>query len=303
MIPHQKTFRSLRSGWPLALLCVLAASRWLLEGAHPEVQTTALTEASGCFLATGFVAAFSWVSRKRRDRLVASTDYTSPMPQIARLAGGALALTGPALAAAVSPHVMHADDATLALALTPCVIAVGGRAFHNDDEGDELTARLWPGLAAIAGLLLLLPQPVFSSWRFALALMLLPVVTGMGAVCADWHAISGSDPSSAHKAVFGMAPVLATAGLLYAGLAAIGSHGRDVKQISAFAAGLDGCLMFLSLLSLQRLGASRWGAQFLLVPLLTLVEGAALLRPVLDVRSWIAFAVLAVSALYQLLLR
>ena len=59
-------------------------------------------------------------------------------------------------------------------------------------------------------------------------------------------------------------------------------------------------MALLTLLVLRRLGVVRWSAQFLLIPLLTLLEGVLLLRPVLDFRSWMAFVLLAVSSGYLL---
>ena len=68
----------------------------------------------------------------------------------------------------------------MALALTPVVIAVSEAATRHSRE--TLAGRLWPGLAAIAGLLLLLIQPSLSNPAVDLVLVLTPLLTGCGAV-------------------------------------------------------------------------------------------------------------------------
>ncbi len=170
----------------------------------------------------------------------------------------------------------------------------------GDMEGD-LTARLWPGLAGLAGLLLLLPQPSLGDWRYDLSLLCLPLVTGLGAsyvTARQGHQVSEQVFPSPEP--LWLAVTLGSAALVFAGLAWGAQHSGGNEIFSVSAATLDGLMALLTLLVLRRLGAVRWSSQYLLIPLLTLLEGALLLRPVLDWRSWMAFALLAASSGYLL---
>jgi threonine/homoserine efflux transporter RhtA len=60
-------------------------------------------------------------------------------------------------------------------------------------------------------------------------------------------------------------------------------------------------MALLSLLVLVRLGAVRWSAQFVLLPLLILLQGIVILRPAITVR-WVAGMLLIVTASLYLLL-
>ena len=172
----------------------------------------------------------------------------------------------------------------------------------GDEVRDDLAARLWPGLAGIAGLLLLLPQPVFRGLRWPLALLLMPLLTSFGAVFAVSPARL---EQPAHRSIprCEIAGALLLASILFALLEAVRRQTNTTMeaQFSFTASTLDGSLVLLSLIALRTLGATRWAAQFLLAPLITLTEGVVLLRPVLDMRSWLAFALLAISSIYLLL--
>lgn len=208
---------------------------------------------------------------------------------------GALALSGTALAAMVSDRYINANDVTLALSLTPVVVAIAVCASRVG-EGHDLTARLWPGLMGLAGLLLLLPQPALSGWRFVLALCLMPAVIGTAAAIAAPVGVHGEEVRG--RALPWKVVALLGAGAMFVAVGLVERRTGSSLPLTWEAAVLDGVTALLSLMALSRLGATRWSAQFLVVPLLTMLEGAAILRPVLDVRSWLAFALLALSGAY-----
>lgn len=274
--------------WAWLLLCALTGSRWLIEAVAPETASTALSQAAGCAMAAGLaVLPMLFRSSRRGQRIVRLHGWSA-------LAGG-VALSGAALAAAISDRYVHGDNATLALCLAPVVVAVATSA-RVVGSSDSLTGRLWPGLAGIAGLLLLLPEPRFSSGRWLAALCCMPVLTGIGAALA---ASPGEDTTSSGTSTRWSLPwtvfALVSAGALYGVVAAVHKNGA----FSVCAAGLDGAAALLSVIALRGLGPTRWSAQFLAVPLVTLVEGAVLLRPVLDVRrSGIGFALLVLGSVY-----
>ena len=124
----------------------------------------------------------------------------------------------------------------------------------------------------------------------------MPLLTGVGAslvIAPPRQERPPAEPIAWHLA-FGC--VLAAA--VFAGLSALlGEHGRP----SLVACGLDGVTFLLSVLVLATLGASRWSVQFLVIPLLSLLEGLVLLRPRLEARSWVGLICLAAGALRLLL--
>ena len=181
------------------------------------------------------------------------------------------------------------------MALIPIVVATSVGAFGA--SGDDLPGRLWPGLTGVTGLLLLLPQPDLSV-RYLLALSIMPLSAGLASAFLEMSLVNSADDHSSPKQSLWMGAALLAAAGIYGGCAL--QAGQTSFSFPWAGAVLDGLGAFLSLQVLQTLGAMRWGAQFLLIPLLTMVEGVVLLRPVLDLRSWLAFVLLGVSSAYLL---
>jgi drug/metabolite transporter (DMT)-like permease len=246
-----------RAWWPFGLLCVLGGSRWILSEALPASSTTLASAALGC----GSIAAL-WL-------LVFPLRDSRPMraQQFGRSAlGGALVIAGP-LIGLLHSEGLSAASLTIAFALTPLVISVAEAAGNGARE--NLAGRLWPGLAGVAGLLLLLPQPSLRSPGGDLLLLLAPLLTGCGA------ALFCSAEASAWRmpaALSGATAVLALAAWL---------SSRNVHvwpEMLGLAAGLGGLQAVLTILVLQRLSAVRWSAQFAVIPLLVLLESLVLMR-------------------------
>ncbi len=274
------------SAW--VLLCALTGSRWLIEGVAPETASTSLSQAAGCVMAAGVVALPMVFRRSRVSRI---TGWRRG--RRSAVAAG-VALSGAALASAMSDRYISGNNATLALCLVPVVIAVAASA-RGTASSESLTARLWPGLMGMAGLLLLLPEPRLSSGRLVAALCCMPLFTGVGAAfAAEVRAERNPGEDGVRELARWNVVALGTAGLAYVLVAVVHRGGT----FSIGAAGLDGAGVLLSVIALRGLGPTRWSAQFLAVPLVTLLEGAMLLRPVLDVRSWAGLGLLAAGAAY-----
>lgn len=214
-----------------------------------------------------------------------------PRGQLLRSAfGGALLITGP-LIALLNPQSISAASLTIALALTPVVIAVAEAATHHTSEA--LAGRLWPGLATVAGLLLLVAQPSLANAGSDIVLALTPLLTGYGAVL-----FCHARPSvwRIPAALLGACAALAIGAGVSRSL-----HVPTWPDMAGLAAGYDAFEAFLALIALGRLSATRWSAQFAIVPLLVLLEGVALMPARVPGRMFAGLLLLAFAAIALLI--
>jgi drug/metabolite transporter (DMT)-like permease len=261
----------------LVLLLLCGASRWMLAAARPEAESSMGSQAAGCAWAA--LVCLALVRRPQAANAGRREFWWSAL-------GGALLLCGPASAELLRATRVEAPGLMIALALTPVVVALAGRM-------DEVAGRLWPGLAAVAGLMLILVQPSLNDVRSDAALFLAPVLTGCGGVLLCSERAEGA---------WRMPTALAGAALVFAVSWGVSAWQAGVAvPPPLLATACDGVLALLGLLVLARLGAVRWSAQFALQPLLVLGQGILILRPPLTPR-WVAgMLLLAVGGVYLLL--
>lgn len=200
--------------------------------------------------------------------------------------GGALTLAGPLLVL-LRPGGVSVASLTIALALTPVVIAVAEAARQPVRE--TIAGRLWPGLVIAAGLLLVLAQPSLSNPGEDVLLALTPLLTGGGAVLF----------CSAREGVWRLpAALLGACAALGMGAAVnLATHTGGLSDRAGLAAGFDAFEALLSLMALGRLSAARWSAQFALVPLLVVAEGLVLVPASLSARMIAGLLLLAVAGI------
>lgn len=266
--------------WPFVLLCVIGGSRWMLSESLPGSASTLTSEALAC---GSVVALWLLVVPVRRLKLPQRRD-------LGRAAlGGALLIAGP-LIGPLRAGGVSAAGLTIALALTPVVLAVAEAAMRGGGEG--LAGRLWPGLATVAGLLLVLPQPSLGSPMTDALLILAPVLTGIGAALF----------CTAEESAWRLPAALAGAAVVF-GLGALAMLGRGMAwpPLPGLATGMDALEAVLAVVALGRLAAARWSAQFALVPLVVLVEGLALMRSWVPGRVVGGLVLLALASLAMLL--
>jgi hypothetical protein len=267
--------------WPFGLLCLLRGSRWILSDSLPGSATTLASASLGCGSAAVLYLLIlrpSGAAREQRGQLLRSA------------LGGAMVITGPVIAL-LYPRAIAATSLTMALALTPVVIAVCEAATRHTSQ--TLAGRLWPGLAAIAGLLLLLIQPSLSNAGVDLVLALTPLLTGCGAVLF----------CSARKSIWRLpAALLGACAALGLGAAInLTMHVGGWPDMAGLAAGFDALEALLALIALGRLSATRWSAQFAIVPLLVLLEGVALMPARVPARMLVGLLLLAFAAVALLI--
>ncbi len=268
-----------RLWWPFALLCLIRGSRWIVSESLPGSSTTLGSAAVGCGS-----AAVLYV-------LILRPSTREQLNQLARAAlGGALLLAGP-LIALIYRHSIPAASLTMALALTPVVIAVAEAATRH--TGDALAGRLWPGLAAVAGLLLLLPQPSLADPAQDLILVVTPLLTGCGAVLF----------LSARRGAWRVPAALlgASAALGLGAAINVAMQVGTWPDMAGLAAGFDALEALLALLALGRLSATRWSAQFAIVPLLVLLEGISFMPSRIPSRMIVGLLLLGIPAVALLI--
>jgi drug/metabolite transporter (DMT)-like permease len=252
------------------------------------------------------------VGRSRSQRGVSASEKRGGGVLHLRLAlAGAMLLCGPMIGLLLGGRAVNANSVTLALTLVPLAAAVAQSAMGDAAPG-SFAGRAWPALAALGGLLLLLPQPTLTDPLSDLALALAPLLTGVGAamllhdfaeeVAAQTVAAS-SHIASSLTATREFAPALAGAALVF-GLPLLIHAALRRGEMPAFAWSavvLDALVAALALMALARLGAARWSARFVVVPLAIVLEGLTLLRPRIDVRTCAAVALMLVAAVFLLL--
>ena len=179
----------------------------------------------------------------------------------------------------------------MALALTPVVIAVGEAATRYTNQ--TLAGRLWPGLATIAGLLLLLAQPSLSNPSQDVILALTPLLTGCGAVLF----------CSVRASVWRLPAALlgACASLGLGAAINLATHVGGWPDMAGLAAGFDALEALLALIALSRLSATRWSAQFAIIPLIVLLEGVVFMPSSIPARMIVGLLLLAFAAVALLI--
>lgn len=280
--------------WPFVLLLVVGASRWLLVSAKPETEPTLASLTVGCAWAALLCAAFS----------LRSLPTGGGAKSLGRGAlAGALLLGGPMLVlvsgVAWADLRIESSALVMALALTPVAVGVAASALGNAST-DSLTGRIWPGIAAVTGLLLVLVEPGLGDVRADVLLVLAPVMTGLGAAM-----FASAQPPGLNRASLSQwLPTAALLGgtLLFALACSVSRlRGFPTTPLSWTAVATDGVFALLSVLALARLGAVRWSAQFTLLPLLILLEGIVMVRPVFTTRWLVGLLLVAVASVYLLL--
>ncbi len=275
-------WRHLRMGHlALALLVLLVASRWMLEGAMPALSSNRATQGIGFVLATCCFAVFAGLRRGSLPRA----------PSGARPLGVALAMVGPGLPAMLFQEHIGSSQGTLAMALTAAVVAVGVQ-VRQEQATTDLAGKLWPGLAGVTGLLLLLPYPASAPFKLWFSLACMPLLTGVGAALAcssPGNCRSGSWAGWNVTLGCAVAAILCGTALLLSG--------QPTPRVSFPACVLDGLVAALSVVTLWELGPLQWSAQFAFIPLLSLLEGILFVHPTLDTRSWLGLGLLGVSGI------
>lgn len=274
----------LRQGWPFALLCLSAASEGWITDTWPQAGSTLASETVACALATALSFGLAFLKPVTRSTRLSTSSATW---------AGVLVLAGPTIGLFLMSDV-GPGNRVLALALTPVVVAVAENALTTQEHG--LSAKvLWAGLAAVSGLLLVLPEPSLASPLNDATLFLTPLLTGIGCSLFRHHTLEATDAAGSTTATF-------AGGCLLFGLGtAVQSMLQHTLPIMSFGAvAIDLVLTLLSILALQRLTATQYTSRYVLVPLAILSISLLQVHETITTRS-VTCAVLLSGATIALL--
>jgi drug/metabolite transporter (DMT)-like permease len=165
--------------------------------------------------------------------------------------------------------------------------------------GDGVRRLLVPALAGLGGILLVVPLDVPGSVPGRLALVVLVLSAVMIAIASVWiHQLLQDFGVLQAMTVFCFANALV---LLVRGF--VEGAGWGLSGVGWVAALVQGCEVVLLVVLLRGMTPVRFGARYLIAPLMTLVEGYALLRPALTWRLGFGVALMAGGAAFLLFSR
>jgi drug/metabolite transporter (DMT)-like permease len=247
--------------------CVVVGSEWLLSPVSGLVRGVV-------FAAVGiFAAALNRRWRGGWVRLAVASVLLVGMPEM--MVGWGLRHTSSNLWAVV-------------LAVMPVMVVL----MVAQNAGDGVRRLLVPALAGLGGILLVVPLEVPGSVAGRLALVVLVLSAVMIAIASVWiHRLLQGFGVLQAITIFCSANALV---LLVRGL--VEGAGWGLSGVGWVAALVQGCEVVLLVVLLRGMAPVRFGARYLVAPLVTLVEGYVLLRPGLTWRLGFGFALMAGGA-------
>ncbi len=264
-----------RQGVVFAVFCLLGGSRWLVDGAVPAVLPL-FEQESLHYAVIGMVALAILLFRKRpafhRRRL-----------WLRLSAAGVLLLGLPSILGEVAHQVPGATRVAL-FALVPLLVVVVVASFGQEAGVPPGRTMMMPALVGLSGVLLLLPFQFPLSVHAALFYGVTIVAVLLTAVGSIWMRGLLQDCDIA----FGLAILCGSNAVVLALAAslqrAVMPSAGDLAFVLFRGAVLDLPLLLLLVWLLQQLPPTRLAVRFLIIPLLSAIEGAVLLRSPIEWR-------------------
>jgi drug/metabolite transporter (DMT)-like permease len=277
-----------RSTWiAFSCLCLLSASAWAAapfgSSTLPPLEQLAILHlviALGSLLVSGK----NWWKRVRN------------RPWAALLIASLMFFGAPALAIELASGAVPEITRSALFALVPVVVAITIAAVDAGTPSESSARRsLLPALLGLAGLLLLLPLSFSWSPRGTIMFAVLCTAVVLAGISSVWlhRSLQGFKPSDAVALM-----CLCNAALLLA----YGLEGRtfvwntgDLISLVSLSSLINLSEVLLLLWLVREMSPVRFAARFLIIPLLTILEGYVLLRPQLTLRISGGAALLAVG--------
>lgn len=290
-------FRGLtRRQWPgFFALCFLGASAWLIEGAWPSLMPAASRECLHYLVLASAVGIFG--SRK-----IARSGFRAPFVKLAVASVGLFGVP----AALIERARSGVSEATIAalFALLPVAVVLLAPHFDFSARVDYAPARmLAPALVGLAGTLLLVPFALPASFREARLYAVVVIAVLVAASSSVWMYRLLIEVSLVEAVVIcGIANAIFLLAVSLVSNVMGGSGGGGEWSWNAVAVEalkavcLDLPQIALLLWLMREVAPERLAARALVIPLLTVLEGYALLRPEISLRSVAGVALLIYSA-------
>ena len=268
-----------------AALCVWAASGWLLSptsNALPGLERQALGFAAIAAVTTALGGLRMPQERWRRWGAVA--------------AGSTLFFAIPTILLETAKEYSPETSVSLIFALAPVVTVLVWNAFVQPSAMRQLV----PALMGVAGLLLLLPfeMPVSArSWSALAEVFVAMVLVAASGVwlhkrLRDVHAMEALAVAGVSNAVV-LLTWCAVHGML-------DWRWRDIAAGVAWQGAVSAALVAVEVWLLREIPPVGFSVRFLLIPLVTILEGAVLLRPEITGRILVGFLLLTGGAVWVL---
>lgn len=282
-------------------LCLLSASAWVIDSASPSTLPGVEREGLHDLVVAILLCAVGWPKLARGNFRTRSW---------LKLALGSICLLGvPAMV--VGSTLGDGAGVTVAalFALLPVmVVVIVSYVDFSGADSSRAMRLLLPALIGLGGMLLLLPFAEPGSWRqagleaavVAGVLVAASASVWMYRLLCDFTVVEAavicSLANAAFSAVVLLASSVATRAAIHAGWG--GRRGLAIEAATAIFLGLPQILLLVWLM--REVAPVRFAARYLVIPLLTVIEGYALLRPPVTLRV-AGGAVLVVFAVWRLM--
>jgi drug/metabolite transporter (DMT)-like permease len=255
-------------GWTaLAVLCLWQASGWLLP-ADSEVPS----QLERSWIACALVALISSLLVLGGKRTPATQGHPRRWGAVA--AAGALMFSVPAILLQGAREYAPETNATVIFSLAPVVVVLLCAAASSSQRS---MAMLLPALAGSAGVLLILPFEWPTSSRGWESLLEISAAMVLASCAAVWlYALLQARREMVTLAVIGLANAAVL--LFWCGLRGeLAMRGWGTQSVVAVFS--EAAIFALTVWLVGAIDPARFSARFLVVPLLTVVEGMMVLRP------------------------
>jgi hypothetical protein len=259
--------------------CLIVGSEWVLPAVSGAIRGLV-------FAVVGIVAA-----------ILSGRSSWPGVGSLGRVALAAVLLVG-VPEVAVGWGLQHVASSLWVVVLTvvPAMVVL----VVAQSSGDGVRRLMGPALAGLGGILLIVPAGVPGSVMGRVALTLLILCAVAIAIASVWiHRLLQGFGLAQAVAVF----CLANALVLVGWGAFDGAAGWGLSGWGWVAALVEGAEVVLLVVLLRGMSPVRFGARYLVIPLLIVVEGYVVLRPEVTVRMGFGVALLAGSAAVLLLSR
>jgi hypothetical protein len=272
----------------LAALCILSGTSWVIPGGMTN-ELPPLERQSLLFGGVGLVALV--VAGRRLWLQIGSLQWI-------RLAAAAVGFFGvPIVVAEYVQGSVPATSRSALFAMVPVVVVLVVAA-SDEAEGEQRGARqlLVPALTGLGGLLLLLPLDFSGSVRgYSMLALVCAAVILAGAASVWLHRLLRGFPLAEAIAIVGLSNAIFLSGSSAAHEDVVRRWG-GLGSILSISSLVDVVEVLLIVWLLREMLPTRFASRYLVIPLVTVLEGYALVRPDWTVRMVVGTLLLAGGA-------